>query len=484
MLGDTFTPDIVHVIESVRDNPVTVARSAVDVGKTHAAARVAVWFYRAFDDAQVWTTATPENNLKLLLWGEIGGMVAGHPDLFASDTMRVMHIERNSQSFITGARISTSGSREQRMAKFSGKHAPHLLFIVDEGDTVPSEIYEAIEGCMSGGHARMLVMFNPRSEVGPVYRMEQERRANVVQLSALNHPNVVTGDDVIPGCVSREVVVRRINEWSRPLMDGEAQDECFELPDFLVGCTALSLSGTEYAPLPAGPRKITDPALSYMVLGQYPAQSENQLISRTWVEAAVMRWRAYVAQYGERPPADIVPIAGLDVADMGRDSNALCLRYGGYVPRLKTWNGVDPDATAIKAAEMCKSVKSRCVNVDATGVGAGVAPRMTRLGVTADSIKVAESPTRTVEQGEFAMLRDQLWWEAREWLRTDPGAMLPPDERLVEGLTKPQYGKNSKGKIKVTAKETLVEQLGYSPDEADALCLTFAPSKSVRVAFV
>ena len=175
---------------------------------------------------------------------------------------------------------------------------------------------------------------------------------------------------------------------------------------------------------------------------------------------------------------------GLDVADMGRDSNALCLRYGGYVPRLKTWNGVDPDATAIKAAEMCKSVKSRCVNVDATGVGAGVAPRMTRLGVTADSIKVAESPTRTVEQGEFAMLRDQLWWEAREWLRTDPGAMLPPDERLVEGLTKPQYGKNSKGKIKVTAKETLVEQLGYSPDEADALCLTFAPSKSVRVAFV
>jgi hypothetical protein len=480
VLGDTFTPDIERVMLSVRDNPVTVARSAVDVGKTHVAARVAVWFYSVFDDAQVWTTATPENNLKLLLWGEIGSLIEKHAALFANDRIRVMHIERGPQSFITGVAISASGTREQRIAKFSGKHAPHLLFIMDEGDTIPDEIYEAVEGCMSGGHARMLVMFNPKAELGPVYQMERDGRANVVQLSALNHPNVLTGNDVIPGCVSRDTTVRRINEWSRPLAEGEPQDnECFELPAYLVGIVSQALSGITYEPLTAGWRKITDPALSYMVLGQYPAQAENQLISRAWIDAAVMRWRVYVAQHGEAPSADIAPLAGLDVADMGTDSNALCLRYGGFVARLKAWRGVDPDMTAIKAADMCKVLNPRIVNVDATGVGAGVAPRMTRLGVMANGIYVAESPTYTVEQGEFGTLRDQLWWSVREWLRTDPGAMIPPDDRLVNSLAAPQYAKNDKGKIKVTNRDTLVEQLGYSPDEASALCLTFAPQAGI-----
>ncbi len=488
-LGQNYTADIVCVMESVRDNMVTFARSANGVGKTHAAASIATWFYKAFPDSQVYTAAAPPHgNLRRLLWGEIGKLMTNAPGVFASDDPRTMMIAPPTppgvepKAFVTGVTIPTSGTSEQRKAKFSGKHAPHLLFIIDEGDAVPAEVYEAIEGCMSGGNAKLLVLFNPRRKAGPVYNMEVTGQANIVHLSALNHPNVVTGNDVIPGAVTRETVVRRINQWTRPLINERPDNECFEVPGFLVGGTAKDQRGAEFLPLPAGWRHVENPAFFYMVLGEYPAQSETQLISLAWIEAARARWDAYVAQHGENPPENTSPIVGLDVAEFGQDSNSLCARYGGWVARFREWSGVDPDMTAIKAAGYCKEIGARLVLVDATGIGAGVAPRMSRLGVRARSIKVAESPTMRTEEGEFSQLRDQLWWLCREWLRTDVGAMLPPGERLVAGLQAPTYSKDKRtGKIRVTDKETMKEMLGYSPDEADSLCLTFAPSSGSGV---
>ena len=61
-----------------------------------------------------------------------------------------------------------------------------------------------------------------------------------------------------------------------------------------------------------------------------------------------------------------------------------------------------------------------------------------------------------------------MWWLCREWLRTDPGAMLPPDEMLIEELTVPTYAVYN-GKIKVMKKDLMRELLKRSPDRADAL---------------
>ena len=240
--GEIYTDDVKAMMESVRDNPVTVAKSANATGKTHGAARVAAWFIKCFPDAQVYTAAAPpEDNLRRLLWGEIGSLVNKFPDVFSEFKQNVLHLERGPRSFLTGVTIPTSGDTAIRQAKFSGKHAPHLLFILDEGDAIPDEVYKGIESCMSGGHFRLLVMFNPRAEAGPVYRMERDGLAHVVSLSAFHHPNVIEGRLVIPGgAVDRETTVRRINQWCRRLNDKEPREtsECFELPSFLAGATA------------------------------------------------------------------------------------------------------------------------------------------------------------------------------------------------------------------------------------------------------
>ncbi len=474
VLGEVYTEDVKALMVSVKDNPITLAKSANAVGKTHAAARIGVWFFKVFKECQVYTAAAPpESNLKKLLWGEIGSVIEKHEDIFKGDQIKNLHIGRSAQSFISGVTIPTSGTGAQREAKFSGKHSPHLLFILDEGDAIPDEVYRGIESCMSGGYARLLIMFNPRAQIGEAYRMERDGRANVVQLSAFNHPNVRTGEDVIPGAVTRETTVRRINEWCRPVVEGERIDSrCFELPAFLEGAIAKSQSGKEYQSLRSGYYRVLEPAFSYMVLGQYPAQGSNQLISREWISKARARWDAYVSIHGESHPVGTSAVMGLDVGEFGTDANVSCFRYGGFVERPLVWNGVDTVATGDRAISEYKARDVIRANVDATGVGAGVAPHMQRGGCSANPVKVASSPTQTTELGEFYILRDQLWWACREWLRVDPGAMLPPDELLIEELCTPTYEVKN-GKIRVMPKDTMRELLKRSPDRADALCLTF-----------
>jgi hypothetical protein len=476
VLGETYTDGIRRLMESVRDNSVTIAQSANATGKTHGAARVAVWFYKCFSGSQVYTAAAPpEGNLKRLLWGEIAGLAERHADLFAGDEVLSLVISRGAQSFIQGVTIPSSGSEAVREAKFAGKHAPHLLFILDEGDAVPDEVYKGIESCMSGGHARLLVMFNPRGEQGAVYRMIRDGRAKVVKLSAFEHPNVTTGHDWIPGAVTRETTVRRVNEWCRALVESEKPGEsCFELPAFIEGATARSQSGQLYPPLRPGWYKIEQPEFSYMVMGEWPAQGSTKLISREWTAKARARWDSYIAKKGERPPEFASTVIGLDVGEFGTDSNVLCLRSGGYVERLLAWSGVDPLITADRAAAQARQRTCRRVNVDATGVGAGVVPQLQRGGIPVNGVKVASKPTQRTSLGEFQILRDQLWWAVREWLRTDQGAMLPPDEQLLEELLTPSYEVQS-GRIRVMRKDTMRELLKRSPDRADALCLTFAP---------
>lgn len=494
IFGESYTDDVKKVMHSVLNFPITIAKSANAVGKSHGAARIALWFYLVFSDSQVYLTAAPPlENLKRILWGEVMTIVQRFPRLFEKDRILSQMVERSADSFITCVTIPTSGSSEERVAKFSGKHAPHILFIVDEGDAVPDEVYTGIEGCMSGGMARMLIMFNPKATFGPVYQKEYTKSANVVHLSAFAHPNVITGDNVIPGAVDRNITLRRINEWTRPLAPEEerkklAMEESFDVPSFLVGEEGTSDSGAKYPPLPDGRRRIIEPSFSYMVLGEYPPQSEMQLISNAWIQAAVDRYKTYRALYGDIPPKGIKPLMGLDAADLGADPNVVCLRYGDYVAPFITWNGVDSDISAQRGLELHIEHGVDISYIDATGVGSHIAPRMSRDGrnydVRAVAVKVGESPTvgSETEFGSFFSLRDELWWNVREWLRTSQTAMIPDDPLLIMDLSTPTYDNFSrKGKIKISDKKVIRDRLKRSSDRGDALCLTFMPIRRPTV---
>jgi hypothetical protein len=293
----------------------------------------------------------------------------------------------------------------------------------------------------------------------------------------------MTGTDVYPGAVDRATTLRRMNEWTVPVLpnelgtDGEPKAniraECYPVPEFLIGETTISAAGTMYPPMPEGWRHIVEPSFSYMVLGEYPGVSDGQLISRAWINHARARWDAYVSQFGRNAPIGVKPILGLDVAEMGVDSNVLALRYGGFLAQLEAWSEIDVNITAEIAADHYHNKQSAWIAVDGTGVGAGIAPKMSRdFQCDSYSVKMNSKPMFEVEEGEFTHMRDQLWWMAREWLRHNPNAMLPPDDKLIEELVTPNYAVVN-GKIKIMKKDEMRELLGRSPDRAEALILTF-----------
>lgn len=494
---DRITDEIRDMMISVRDNTVTVARSSNAVGKSFSAARLGLWFYLCFPDSQVYMTAAPpERNLINILWAHVATLVRKKPAIFSGHDIKRTKVARTPDSFIEGVTIPLQGTSEAREAKFSGKHSPHLMFIVDEGDAVPEEVYRGIESCMSSSHVRLLILFNPRAPQGRLYELEERGQAKVCELQAFHHPNVITGENIIPGAVSRGVTIKRINEWSRPLGRDEKPDSsCFELPDFLVGQTAIADSGQYYPPLPEGFRKVIQDEFWYKVLAKYPKSGIHQLIPPEKIDEAVRRGREYVEKFGEIPP-NIQPKLGLDCAEFGGDSNSLCLRYDFYTAPIRTWGGLDTDQTTDMALQIYKEVNAEIIFIDALGVGSVISPSIVRKGramnpevdVCAFGVKVSEKPSKMthIDEGEFYSMRDELWWRARQNLLKNPNATLPDDPLLVQELKAATYsytnsvGKTG-GKIKIMSKEEFRKLLKRSCDRADAYCLTFAPLSRATV---
>jgi hypothetical protein len=499
ILKENYTEDIKIMMESVRDNVTTVSISCNSSGKSYTAASLALWHCMCFPNSLTVTLAAPpERNLKAILWGEIAKKFYRHKDtLFQGYVYNIMDLSSPHGSNITGVTIPQSGPPEEREARVSGRHAPYLMFICDEADGIPEPVFKGIEACMSGGEIRLLCMFNPRRSAGSVYRMIRDGRANVVHLTAFNHPNVKTGQNLIPGAVTRDITVKRINECTVPLPSHQEPDGfCFEVPEFLAGSIAVDNNNREFPPLPAGWRKVKDqePQFFYQVLGQYPPTGEHQLIQKDWVDAARNRWDLYTAKFGDEPPLGIRPLLGLDVADMGEDSSCLCMRYGNWVAPLIKWKGLDPSDSADRTAEIAKVRKSANVFVDSIGVGASVAPLLRKKGIKATRIMVSERPIsnpreerRTDKEQlkhKFNKLRDELWWKTREWFESGE-AMIPPDEQLMEELLIMTYSEHPvTGRLVVLPKDKIREALNRSSDAADSLVLTMAtkpPPPRVRV---
>jgi hypothetical protein len=487
----TLVPPIRRMIRSVMEYEDTVVLSANSIGKTFTAARLALtlfkWLTEDADikDVEVFTSAAPpEDNLERLLWGEIYAGLDEADDLGQGWKINSMHIEAGPNSYITGVTIPRSERPEEMESRFSGKHADALFFIFDEGDAIPRPVYKGAESCMSGGSiTKMLTLLNPRSPSGPVYEKVRNGECNVVRMSAFEHPNVKTGTQKIPGAVTREKTVRRIADWSRRLAENEEEPDdrvTFTVPDFLVGETARRKDGSTAGPLPPGIRVVTNPSLCHMVLAKYPKTSSYKLISESWVEAAVDRWEAHIDTHGAEVPDGA--IMGYDVASVGVDKNVLCFRKENFVGHFDCkWGGVDSDVGADKAAMFYQEKGAKRAKVDTTGVGDGVPRKMRKKGAShTDGVKVSEAPTTQVAEGEFHRLRDQLYWKVREWLRPkqdEPSdAMLPPNEQLKRQLTTPTWSQTKKGEIRVMSKDEMrAEMSGDSPDEFDALALTFAP---------
>lgn len=484
VLGEKLTSDQKELIEKIEANDITVSPAANGVGKTRVVAAYSIYFYKVHVESQVYTLcAPPVENLTMLLWGEIGAFIERRPAVFEMDKITSLNIARSSKSYLTGVTIPTTGDAKSREARVSGKHAPDLLFVMDEADAIPPEIYRGIESCMSGGNAKEVVLLNPRRKSGVPYDLEMKKRAAIHRMSALTHPNVVTGKNVIPGAVTRKSVVERINNWTAPANELDKTKNpgaIFFVPEFLVGeKVELPDNAGSSEPLKAEPRVIIEPSFYYMVLGKYPEIDETTLIPESLIDESMEKHKAYLKDVYPRQCNLVRPSLGLDVADKGTDSSMLSVRYGNAVSHLVEYFNLETTDLADEVAMFYKRVNAKEIFVDSNGAGASMAPMLRRLGCNAHRIMVTNSPSTPEKKVQYYRLRDELWHRLRDWLKA--GGMIPDDQELKEELLKASvFFDPREGKLKITEAKKMKNGIGRSLDKAYSVMMSLAPVPVVK----
>lgn len=163
-------------------------------------------------------------------------------------------------------------------------------------------------------------------------------------------------------------------------------------------------------------------------------------------------------------------VLGVDVARQGMDDSVVARRQGLVVFPLEAMHIPDSQLVAARVA----ATQDRwdggvdATFVDATGgYGAGVVDKLRHMGRSCTEIYFSGKAT---DQRYFNK-RSEMWFEMAKWIQA--GGQLPRDNELRDELLAATYTFNG-DKFKLCDKEEIRDEIGRSPDKADAVALTFA----------
>lgn len=201
------------------------------------------------------------------------------------------------------------------------------------------------------------------------------------------------------------------------------------------------------------------------VYGKFPNQATKQFISNSVVADAVER------QVAADPGSPL--LLGVDVARSGRDKTVLAFRKGRDA-RTIPWIKLQCDDTvkiANLVAEVAQKHKVDAIFVDGNGVGGGVVDMLKSWKFRVIEVQAGASPN---DANKYLNKRAEMWGLMKEWLAI--GAIPNNSSNLRADLVGPEYDYHPvTNKIVLESKEHMRDKRGMaSPDEGDALAMTFA----------
>jgi hypothetical protein len=322
--------------------------------------------------------------------------------------------------------VAPQSSKEQNSEAFAGQHAADSssFYIFDEASAVPDTIYEVAEGGLTDGEPMMFLFGNPTRSQGSFHKAcfgSMRHRWNPI---------------IIDSRTSRFTNKEQIAEW--------VQDYGLD-SDFV----------------------------RVRVLGLPPNASDLQFIGNATVAQA------------QRVAAVALPddplVAGLDLARGGSDECVIRFRRGRdgrTIPPIRVPGEQARDSmklVTIAADVLDKTYDGRKVArlfVDATGgsIGGPVADRLRQMRFhdrVTDVQFGGESP-----DPKYANMRAFIWGKMRDWLVA--GGAIDSTTALETDLTAPGYFHDKSDRLLLESKEQMKKRGVDSPDDGDALALTFA----------
>jgi hypothetical protein len=381
-------------------------------------------------------TAPTWTQVEQVLFGQVHAAIAtGRVPLSDWGAVNRTEIRLPSGEFALG--LSTDVS-----VRFQGYHSrpgSFLLIVFDEAPGVRTDIYEAVEGIRAGGDVRLLFIGNPVIASGPFFDLFYEESVGWHRetISAFDTPNLegLTIDDVLA------------------MSDAELDDN---VRPYLITRRFVYEKWHEWGP--------DHPLYQSRVLGAFPLQSDDALLSLAWLESAATRSAGY-------DPALTVQ-AGIDVAGPGDDETVLCIRQGDAILHLEAWADADARGKVLAALRPWKQRGLDAVNVDVAGLGHYFGLSLSDEGYPVVPVNVGESPTTDKAKEKFLNLRAEAFWNFREWAEAGMLAGLT-DRAAIAQLAGIRYAHDNRGKIAIEKKVDARKRGVKSPDRAEAVVLAF-----------
>lgn len=404
------------MILSVRDHKRTAVLGCNSSGKDYTSGRLLLWWLSTHYPALVVVFGPTERQVNEVVFNETRRAHAMvDPPLGGTMNQRTPSYHFDPQNFALG--ISTD-----KPFNITGFHSPNLFVIITEAHAMEEEKIKMI---LTLHAKRILLTGNAFTTSGTFFAAFHKMRArwSTIRIRAEDTPNIIEGREVIPGLITQEIVEDLVAEW------GE------ESPMFQASVRA-----------------------------EFPDSLSDTIIS--WQLAEKARARR-VKAIGEK-------VAAIDVARGGLDLSVLAERQGMFSKFIWKHRARKADGEKVRLTELAGKLQiyleenpdvSRLM-IDDVGIGGGLTDIMMETEFE-DKIVEFRGGDKASNEKRFVDQNAECWWAMRE--AYNHGLQAPDDDTLAEQVAGRKYIIQGDRRIALQKKE----ELAKSPDEADALAMTF-----------
>jgi hypothetical protein len=412
--------------------PVEPIRLAVasghGIGKSTLVAILHWWLMVTRPDAKGRVTANTYTQLETTTWAEVQKWWARcrFKHWFEVSGSKVYHKENKAGWFSVPITCA-----EENSEAFAGQHNREStsFFLFDEASLIPDKIWEVAEAGLTDGEPMIFAFGNPTRNTGQFYE-------------------ACFGD--------------RAHRWGARSIDSRS---C-RFPNHALHDEWIQDHG------------IDSDFVRVRILGQPPKQSESQLISKDIIAGAQQR------EVKELPDTPLV--AGFDVSGGGSAWNVIRFRRGldaRSIPAIRLAGArTDRPALIARCAALLRDERAghkiAMMFVD-SAFGAPIVERLHVLGF--DNVMEVSFGGKSPDPG-YANMRAYMWGkELVDWLAK--GSLDPEDKKLAIDLSGPGYKRRvaGDGALVVESKADMQARGVPSPDDGDALALTFAQPVSAEL---
>lgn len=472
VLGDNLWQKQQEIIQAAKDSDVLVA-SCHGAGKSYIASRIVIHQLALYPGTQVITTAPTDRQVKKILWKEIrAGWTGAEPPLGGEPLTK--SIELGDKWYALGFATSDTNS-------FQGFHGDRILVVVDEAAGVDEEIFTGVDGVTSGANSRKVYIGNPTSRSGTFY--SEFNTANngykKFSISAFDTPNFIAfgiqPEDIVNG-TWRDKIKQQADCIPTDAEGNELENllqQAYPYPQ-LVTPGWVEKRYKDWTP---------DSALyQAKVLGRFPEDEEHTVVPvYVWKQAQIDPEKAPQPEdlQGDAENLGMEVQLGVDVARFGDDLSSAALQIDGVLAEVEKVAKMDTTEVAEFVFRFVRDRFSHLhnwkhipINVDAGGVGAGVADQL-RHNKNFQNVADIKFSQQAKEEDMYLNARSEMHWEVRQGLKDGRYKVAVHSEDIENQITSLRYEITSTDRIKIEPKDKVKQRLGRSPDESDAVCLAY-----------